>query len=130
MLRRMLVGALALAVSVSTAGAQTDSTMTAKGGAVAAPDTAKKSSGKAAAGMEQHDMVVSLDTAQGVILIRMRDDAAPKTCANFRKLVKAGFYDGTYFHRVIPGFMIQGGDPNTKNADPNDDGLGGPGYTV
>ena len=63
-------------------------------------------------------------------MIKLRDDAAPKTCANFRKLVKEGFYDGTYFHRVIPGFMIQGGDPNTKNADPNDDGMGGPGYTV
>src|SRR5262249_19602781 len=49
---------------------------------------------------------------------------------NFKKLVKEGFYDGTYFHRVIPRFMIQGGDPNSKNADPSDDGMGGPGYTV
>jgi cyclophilin family peptidyl-prolyl cis-trans isomerase len=80
--------------------------------------------------MQSSEQVVMLDTAQGPIVIRLREDVAPKTCANFRKLVKEGFYDGTYFHRVIPGFMIQGGDPNTKNADPNDDGLGGPGYTV
>ena len=130
MLRSCLAGALALAVSVGTAGAQTDSTMGAKSGAAATPDTAKKTAGKAATGMEHGEQVVLLDTAQGPIAIKMRDDAAPKTCANFKKLVKEGFYDGTYFHRVIPGFMIQGGDPNTKNADPNDDGIGGPGYTV
>src|SRR5204862_7486450 len=52
------------------------------------------------------------------------------TSANFRKLVRQKFYDGTYFHRVIASFMIQGGDPNTKDADPANDGLGGPGYTV
>jgi cyclophilin family peptidyl-prolyl cis-trans isomerase len=80
--------------------------------------------------MTAGEMVAVLETAQGTIVIKLRDDAAPKTSTNFRKLVKEGFYDGTYFHRVIPGFMIQGGDPNTKNADPNDDGTGGPGYTV
>src|SRR5439155_16785979 len=58
------------------------------------------------------------------------DKDAPKTAANFRKLVTSGFYNGTYFHRVIPAFMIQGGDPNTKDADPGNDGQGGPGYTV
>lgn len=74
--------------------------------------------------------LVVLETVKGKIVIKLADADAPKTCANFRKLVGEKFYDGTYFHRVIPGFMIQGGDPNTKNADANDDGIGGPGYTV
>ena len=73
--------------------------------------------------------MVVLQTAQGNIVIQLADDA-PKTSANFRKLVRSKFYDGTSFHRVIAGFMIQGGDPNTKDADPSNDGLGGPGYTV
>ena len=74
--------------------------------------------------------VAVLETTQGKIVIKFHNADAPKTVANFKKLVRAKFYDGTYFHRVIPQFMIQGGDPNTKNADPNDDGMGGPGYTV
>jgi len=75
-------------------------------------------------------MAVVLETAQGRIVIQLDEKAAPKTSANFKKLVQQGFYDGTSFHRVIAGFMIQGGDPNTKDADPKNDGLGGPGYTV
>jgi len=58
-------------------------------------------------------------------------ELAPEHVRNFVKLTKEGFYDGTLFHRVIPGFMIQGGDPNTK--DPNKKsqwGMGGPGYTI
>jgi cyclophilin family peptidyl-prolyl cis-trans isomerase len=74
--------------------------------------------------------VVVLETVLGDIVIKLADADAPKTTANFRKLVAEKFYDGTCFHRVIPGFMIQGGDPNSKNADPSDDGVGGPGYTV
>ncbi len=66
----------------------------------------------------------------GTIRFELLPDKAPKTVENFEKLTTAGFYDGTTFHRVIPGFMIQGGDPNTKNRDPRDDGLGGPGYTI
>ncbi len=55
----------------------------------------------------------------------------PKHRDNFIKLAKSGFYDGTLFHRVIPGFMIQGGDPNSKNAQPGQRlGTGGPGYTI
>ncbi|MBI1798121.1 MAG: peptidylprolyl isomerase [Candidatus Eisenbacteria bacterium] len=114
-------GALMLALMAGAASAGTDST---------AAKPATGSSGKATTMTGAEESVAVLETAQGTIVIRMREDAAPKTCANFRKLVKEGFYDGTYFHRVIPGFMIQGGDPNTKNADPNDDGVGGPGYTV
>ena len=73
---------------------------------------------------------VVLETVLGDIVIKLHDADAPKTAANFRKLVTEKFYDGTCFHRVIPGFMIQGGDPNSKDADPSNDGIGGPGYTV
>jgi cyclophilin family peptidyl-prolyl cis-trans isomerase len=57
-------------------------------------------------------------------------DKTPKHKSNFIKLAKEGFFNGTTFHRVINGFMIQGGDPNSKDTDPNNDGLGGPGYTI
>ena len=76
------------------------------------------------------DSVVVLDTAEGRVVIRLATREAPKTAANFRSLVARGFYDGTYFHRVVPGFMIQGGDPNSRDADPFNDGQGGPGWTV
>jgi cyclophilin family peptidyl-prolyl cis-trans isomerase len=66
----------------------------------------------------------------GAIRIALRPDAAPQTVANFEKLAASKFYEGTTFHRVIPGFMIQGGDPNTKNRDPRDDGQGGPGWKI
>lgn len=66
----------------------------------------------------------------GVIRIELFPHVAPKTVANFEKLAGEGFYDGTTFHRVLPGFMIQGGDPNTKDRDPRNDGMGGPGYTI
>lgn len=81
----------------------------------------------AAAGAEE---VAVLETVQGTIVIQFHEKEAPKTVANFKKLVRTGFYDGTYFHRVIAGFMIQGGDPQSKDADPFNDGRGGPGYTV
>jgi cyclophilin family peptidyl-prolyl cis-trans isomerase len=74
--------------------------------------------------------VAVLETVLGTIVIKFAEADAPKTVANFKKLVKTGFYDGTCFHRVIPGFMIQGGDPNSKDTDPSNDGIGGPGYTV
>lgn len=66
----------------------------------------------------------------GEIRFELLPELAPKSVANFEKLAGQGFYAGTYFHRVIPGFMIQGGDPSTKNQDPRDDGKGGPGYTI
>ncbi len=75
-------------------------------------------------------MAVVLETAKGRIVLQLADKEAPKTTANFVKLVGRGFYDGTTFHRVIPGFMIQGGDPNSKDSNIFNDGQGGPGYTV
>lgn len=71
-----------------------------------------------------------LETKFGEITIRFFPDDAPNHVENFKKLAKAGFYNGTTFHRVIPGFMIQGGDPNTKDDDRSNDGTGGPGYNI
>lgn len=71
-----------------------------------------------------------LDTSMGKITIELFSDVAPNHVENFKKLSRSGFYDGTTFHRVIPGFMIQGGDPNSKDDDRSNDGRGGPGYTV
>jgi cyclophilin family peptidyl-prolyl cis-trans isomerase len=64
----------------------------------------------------------TLHTSMGAIAVELFDDDAPKTVANFKKLAADGFYDGVIFHRVIPDFMIQGGDPTGT-------GSGGPGYT-
>ena len=66
----------------------------------------------------------------GVIRIELLPEIAPKTVANFAELAGKRFYDGTTFHRVIPDFMIQGGDSASKNKDPRDDGKGGPGYSI
>ncbi len=66
----------------------------------------------------------------GEIRVALLEDKAPRHVANFKALAARGFYDGTTFHRVIPNFMIQGGDPNSKDADPKNDGYGGPGYFV
>lgn len=71
-----------------------------------------------------------LETTMGNIELTFFPDVAPGHVKNFRKLAKEGFYNGTTFHRVIPGFMIQGGDPNSKSADRSMHGMGGPGYTI
>ena len=67
--------------------------------------------------------IVSLDTTMGEIQIELFDDTMPITAGNFKKLAGQGFYDGVIFHRVIQGFMIQGGDPTGT-------GTGGPGYEI
>jgi len=69
--------------------------------------------------------VAELHTTAGEIDIRFFPDVAPNHVKNFIDLAERGFYDGTKFHRVIPGFMIQGGDPNTKSGDPYTWGTGG-----
>ena len=71
-----------------------------------------------------------LKTSFGNIKFNLVPDIAPETVRNFSQLTKSGFYDGTLFHRIIPGFMIQGGDPNTKNPDKSTWGQGGPGYNL
>ena len=77
-----------------------------------------------------HDVAVISIKDMGTIRVELLPEIAPRTVANFEKLAGKGFYVGTTFHRVIPGFMIQGGDPASKNIDPRDDGKGGPGYTI
>ena len=71
-----------------------------------------------------------IETNFGNIKIKLLPEIAPETVRNFITLAKSSFYDGTLFHRVIPGFMIQGGDPNTKESDKSVWGQGGPGYNL
>jgi len=74
--------------------------------------------------------VAVIETTLGDIELELQNDIAPGHVKNFKDLAEKGFYDGTTFHRVIPGFMIQGGDPNTKSDDRSTHGMGGPGYTI
>ena len=71
-----------------------------------------------------------IETKYGEIELKFFPEVAPGHVENFINLAKKGFYDGTIFHRVIPGFMIQGGDPITKGPDKFTYGMGGPGYTI
>jgi peptidyl-prolyl cis-trans isomerase B (cyclophilin B) len=71
-----------------------------------------------------------IETKFGKMELKFFPDVAPNHVNNFIELAQKGFYDGTTFHRVIPGFMIQGGDPNSKDPDKSKHGTGGPGYTV
>ena len=74
---------------------------------------------------------VKIETNHGNISFNLLPELAPETVRSFVKLASDGFYDGTLFHRVIPGFMIQGGDPNTKDPNMKSQwGMGGPGYTI
>ena len=73
---------------------------------------------------------IIINTNFGKITFKSFPELAPETVRNFEKLAKDGFYDGTLFHRVIPGFMIQGGDPNTKGGEKSTWGTGGPGYSL
>ena len=71
-----------------------------------------------------------IETKFGNIELQFFPEVAPQHVSSFIQLAKKGFYDGTTFHRVIPGFMIQGGDPNSKNPDRSQHGMGEPGYTL
>jgi len=74
---------------------------------------------------------VLVETSEGKMMIELWDDVAPNTVANFKKLADGGFYDGCAFHRIIDGFMIQGGCPNTKpGGNMALAGTGDPGYKI
>ena len=73
----------------------------------------------------------TIETNLGNIQFNLLPELAPEHVRNFVKLAQSGFYDGTLFHRIIPGFMIQGGDPNTKDSNLKSQwGMGGPGYNI
>jgi len=81
--------------------------------------------------MNASNEVAVIKTNEGEMVVQFWTDAAPNTIENFKKLAHSGFYDGTIFHRIVKGFMIQGGDPNSK--DPGKEsryGEGGPGYKI
>lgn len=79
---------------------------------------------------QSEDKLVILETSQGNIVIELFPEDAPNHVNNFINLTESGFYDGVLFHRIIPGFMIQGGDPNTKTEDTSTWGTGGPSHSV
>jgi peptidyl-prolyl cis-trans isomerase B (cyclophilin B) len=92
---------------------------------VAQPEPRQDGGAKRPSGRLKPDAtyVVTLQTSCGNIAIRLDQKTAPKTTASFAHLARTGFYDGTVFHRIVPGFVIQGGDPTGT-------GTGGPGYTT
>lgn len=86
------------------------------------------SDGEQSANINMNNKIILMKTNFGNIKLELFERDAPKTVANFLKLAKEGFYKNTKFHRVIKDFMIQGGDPNSKDNDWSNDGTGGPGY--
>src|SRR3954453_4170350 len=81
--------------------------------------------------MSSINEVAVIKTSEGEMVVQFWSDAAPKTVENFKKLARQGFYDGPIFHRIVKAFMIQGGDPNSKDAAKADSyGQGGPGYNI
>jgi peptidyl-prolyl cis-trans isomerase B (cyclophilin B) len=81
--------------------------------------------------MNASNEVAVIKTSEGEMVVQFWTDAAPNTIENFKKLAREGYYDGTIFHRIVKGFMIQGGDPNSKDpAKENSYGEGGPSYKI
>jgi peptidyl-prolyl cis-trans isomerase B (cyclophilin B) len=101
--------------------------MLALGALGAVPAWAAATKGKSVA---SSDEVAVMETTKGRMVFEFWDKDAPKTVDNFKKLARQGFFDGTGFHRIIKGFMIQGGDPKSKNPKAPDLGTGDPGYTI
>jgi peptidyl-prolyl cis-trans isomerase B (cyclophilin B) len=98
--------------------------------AAPAPEAKEVSAAPAETHAATAEKLVVLATTKGRIVIRLFDQDAPRHCESFRSLVGKGFYDRTYFHRLVDNFVIQGGDPNTKDDDELNDGRGNPGYTI
>ena len=121
--RQPTLGALLCLVTALAGAAPARASGTKARNSASAPAHAK--SAMAASGS-----IAIVETVAGDIAIALDPRAAPKTVANFRKLVANGFYDSLTFHRVVPGFVIQGGDPNSRDENPFNDGEGGPGYTL
>src|SRR5215472_6944634 len=81
--------------------------------------------------MNPSNEVAVIKTSEGEMVVQFWTDVAPNTIQNFKKLARAGFYNGTIFHRIVKGFMIQGGDPNSKDPSKEESyGQGGPGYKI
>ena len=91
----------------------------------------KNTNSAASSGKSPAKEVAVIDTTEGEMVLEFWPEVAPGTVENFKKLARQGFYDGTAFHRIIKGFMIQGGDPNTKDKNAEASyGKGGPGYNI
>jgi len=139
---RILYTALALAYlacspakTTETSSTQSETTATASTSSAAAPaqpaPTPPAPTTTEEGSMTDYtDKVAELHTSAGEIDIRFFPDVAPNHVKNFIDLAKKGFYNGTKFHRVIPGFMVQGGDPNTTSGSPSTWGTGGSGKNI
>ena len=116
----ILCGGLSLALGLSVACGQAEK-----------KDDNKTESSKETKKPVSANEVAVIKTSQGEMVVEFWPDVAPKTVENFKTLAKKGFYDGTAFHRIVKGFMIQGGDPKTKDASKESEwGTGDPGYKV
>ena len=121
---------LALTLSACSAPSQQSESGASSATATTAADTAATTPPPAAAEQEKpmsyyQNKVAEMKTGNGTIVLRFFPDVAPNHVRNFIDLAEKGFYNGTKFHRVIEGFMIQGGDPNTRSGDPSTWGVGG-----
>jgi cyclophilin family peptidyl-prolyl cis-trans isomerase len=143
LLKNVIYALLAVAVAActpannanneTTATTETNTASSATTSEASAPPPATTSSAAAEENrpMSQYqNKIAELHTSAGEIDIRFFPDAAPNHVKNFIDLAEKGFYNGTKFHRVIPGFMIQGGDPNTVSGSPSTWGTGGSGKNV
>ncbi len=121
MLKKFMGSALAMLLAITMISCSSTETATKKEEKKVAEKSIEKSTNP------KYEITVTQKGKElGKIVLELWPNVAPKHCANFDNLVKTGFYDGTAFHRVIPGFMIQGGDPNSKNKPRNTWGMGDP----